>query len=172
MVRSKKIIPNNTAKSVTGREKIPDVHKLACCKNMQDLQNLTITQVQWKSNSTIGFTLNDGQNCKVGRRDFSRSHTFDPAKKITRVETLIHKDEDVIIQIYFYHHQQKLVQVGWENDGYVKRDGGRIEVFEIADDEQFIGCELDHDKNYFRGVTWLTIKRSVWLTIAKTTSAV
>ena len=32
---------------------------------------------------------------------------------------------------------------------------GRREVFEIADDEQLIGCELDHDKDLFVGVTWI-----------------
>ena len=46
-----------------------------------------------------------------------------------------------------------------QSDAYVKKWGGRREVFEIADDEQLIGCELDYDdiKNFI-GVIWLKMK--------------
>ena len=45
----------------------------------------------------------------------------------------------------------------------VKDYGGRVEVFEIAEDEQLIGCELheytDSDGDIdFAGVTWIKIK--------------
>ena len=71
------------------------------------------------------------------------SHIFDPAKKITRVEVIIFRDEKDIIRINFYHHAERLVAVGGKNDEYVERHGGRVEVFKIADDEQLIGCKLD-----------------------------
>ena len=49
-----------------------------------------------------------------------------------------------------------------EDDEWVKKWGGRIEVFNIAEDEQLIGCKLDERKLgnylYFSGVTWLKIK--------------
>ncbi len=32
--------------------------------------------------------------------------------------------------------------MGWDDD-FVKKSGGRVEVFDIAEDEQLIGCELD-----------------------------
>ena len=41
---------------------------------------------------------------------------------------------------------------------------GRVVAFEIAADEQLIGCELDHgtdsdgNGDYFKGVTWLKWK--------------
>jgi hypothetical protein len=49
------------------------------------------------------------------------------------------------------------------SDGMVKEYGGRVEVFEIAEDEQLIGCELhemtyDNGNSDFVGVTWIKIK--------------
>ncbi len=57
----------------------------------------------------------------------------------------------------FYSGQETLVKVG-ADDEYVKNYGGRMETFEIAGDEQLIGCELDFCKDYFYGVTWLKWK--------------
>jgi hypothetical protein len=59
----------------------------------------------------------------------------------------MHKNEHNINQINFFHHQERLVAVG-ENDDYVKKYCKRREVFDIADDEQLIGCELDQFKEY------------------------
>jgi hypothetical protein len=36
--------------------------------------------------------------------------------------------------------------------------GGRKDTFCIADDEQLIGCELDHCQKFLRGVTWIKMK--------------
>ncbi len=64
----------------------------------------------------------------------------------------------------FYSGQETLLQVGDDDDGYVKIYGGRVEIFEIAADEQLIGAELycgDFDNNgfdNFRGLTWLKCK--------------
>ncbi len=57
----------------------------------------------------------------------------------------------------FYSGQEILVQVG-EDDSWVKREGGRVEKFEIARDEQLIGCELTFCKDFFCGVTWFMMK--------------
>jgi hypothetical protein len=46
------------------------------------------------------------------------------------------------------------------NDSFVKENGGRVEIFEIAADEQLIGCELESSPDYFCGVTWLKWKIS------------
>ncbi len=91
-----------------------------------------------------------------------QSHTFDPNKKITKVEVIIHKDEDYIIRINFYSGTETLVQVGY-NDADVKEEGGRMETFEIAADEQLIGAELYHGldedgDDIFLGLTWLKCK--------------
>ncbi len=48
----------------------------------------------------------------------------------------------MIAQVNFYHKKERLVRVG-ENDAYVKSSGGRKKVFDIADDEQLIGCQLE-----------------------------
>jgi hypothetical protein len=47
--------------------------------------------------------------------------------------------------------------LGWD-DNFVKIGGERREAFNIADDEQLIGCELEYDSLFFRGVTWLKWK--------------
>jgi hypothetical protein len=59
--------------------------------------------------------------------------------------------------INFYSGQETLVKVGW-SDGDVKKFGGRVESFEIAHDEQLIGCELTYCAEHFHGVTWLKMK--------------
>ena len=74
--------------------------------------------------------------------------------------------EAYIMQINFYSGQEKLVQVEEDDDWYVKKYVGRIESFEIADDERLIGAELDYEKDYsgnncFVGVTWIKMKVSV-----------
>jgi hypothetical protein len=63
-----------------------------------------------------------------------------------------------IYQINFYHHTERLVAVG-KHDDYVKKNGKRKEVFDIAEDEQIIGCELDESKfGNFCGMTWIKMK--------------
>jgi hypothetical protein len=50
--------------------------------------------------------------------------------------------------------------VGFDDD-YIKNWVGRVEVFEIAEDEQLIGCEIHEwidDNGSFAGVTWIKIK--------------
>ena len=46
--------------------------------------------------------------------------------------------------MYFYSGEERLTHVGYPEGEYVKLWGGRVETFEIAADEQLIGCELDH----------------------------
>jgi hypothetical protein len=91
------------------------------------------------------ITLSDGQSCQAGSKyDCNRCHCFDPAKKITKIETIIFKNEWYVCQINFFHDQERLLGVG-ASDCSLKSHyggGGRREVFGIADDEQLIGCEL------------------------------
>ena len=118
-------------------------------KHGHELRNLTIKRVQWNDIASLGFTLTDGQTCKAGSDEFCDSHIFEPSKKITRVECIITEYEREIVQINFYHDGERLVMVG-KNDDEVKEHGGdgRKEVFEIAEDEQLIGCELDEASFY------------------------
>jgi hypothetical protein len=49
------------------------------------------------------------------------------------------------------------------DDMWANRWGGRREVFNVADDEHLIGCELDeHEydsgKYNWRGITWIKMK--------------
>ena len=86
-----------------GTLSIPNMTKIGD-KSWEELKNLTITQVEWDKEARLGFTLNDGQKIKIGTKDFDESHTFDPTKKITRIECIIIA-ELIILQINFYHHQ-------------------------------------------------------------------
>jgi len=40
---------------------------------------------------------------------------------------------------------------------YDKDYGRRIEIFEIGQFKQFIGCELTYGRGIFRGVAWICI---------------
>ena len=58
----------------------------------------------------------------------------------------------------FYSEQETLVKVG-ENDYWVKVYGGRVESFEIASEEQLIGCKVSLEKKgFFIGVTWIKMQ--------------
>ena len=47
--------------------------------------------------------------------------------------------------------------MGDEDD--LEDEGRRKEVFNIAEDEQLIGCELDQNEwHCFQGVTWIKMK--------------
>ena len=132
--------------------------------SLQELGNLAITQVQWNSIETLGFTLNDGKTCRAGKtKNFNYTHNFKQSKKITKIITTIGENEGYIIQINFFSGEERLCSVGMGDD-YAKRNGGRVVTFEIAADEQLIGCELDHGTYYegegdsIEGVTWLKWK--------------
>ena len=56
---------------------------------------------------------------KAGKKNFTNKHIFDPAKKITKIETIIVHTEWDIMQINFYHHEERLVAVGLD-DVWVK----------------------------------------------------
>ncbi len=116
--------------------------------------------------ATLEITLSNGESCTAGSYyEVNNWHKFEPKKKITKVECIISKNELDIMRINFYSGQETLVQVGM-NDEYVKKYCGRVEIFEIAADEQLIGAELYHGdwnnngNDYFRGVTWLKCKIS------------
>ena len=61
------------------------------------------------------------------------------------------------MQINFYSGKERLVKVGYEDD-FVQENFGRKETFDIADDDQLIGCELDYNSNFFCGVKWIKMK--------------
>ncbi len=69
-----------------------------------------------------------------------------------------------MMRMNFYSGQETLIQVGASDDDEVKKCAGRVEIFEIAADEQLIGAELYHGKynglnsDFFCGVTWLKCK--------------
>ena len=140
---------------------VPDMPTLEN-KNVSELRNLTVTQIKWSKPDALSLTLSDDQSCEARRRfgGFTDSHTFDPAKKITKIEVIIHKYDSDILSIDFYHYHQALVSVKYSDDWYIEDYRGRVEVFNIADDEQLIGCKLDKisSNNSFKGVTWIKIQ--------------
>ena len=89
---------------------------------------------------------------------------FDQFKKITKILTIVADDETCILQIKFFSGEELLCTVGGSDDDVKKWNAGRrVVTFEIAADEQLIGCELDHGtmhgyQDFFLGVTWLKWK--------------
>ena len=116
-------------------------------KSIKEMRKMTFKKIDWLGMNYLKFTLNDGQFCKAGNeKDFDRkfmvSHTFDPSKKITKIEVIIDRDEYIMCQIHFYHKEEIIVVVGDDDHEWVKSRGVKKEVFEIADDEQLMGCRL------------------------------
>ena len=112
----------------------------------------------------LGFSLNDGQSYSAGlTMTIYDRHFFDPTKKITKIECNIGWSSIGILRINFFHHQEKLVQVGSPNDDRVKELTEKTEIFEIGEDERLIGCKLDEGivdgKNRLLGVTWIKMKK-------------
>jgi hypothetical protein len=77
---------------------------------------------------------------------------------------VVNKHETAIIRVNFYSGDEILVKVGRDKDSRIKLEAGRKRSFEIANDEQLIGCELYHGNwngygsDIFLGVTWLKCK--------------
>lgn len=133
----------NSVTKITGANCLPNMLTLDK-KNAEELRNLRIVQVQWYFSYTLDFTLNDGQTLKTGTtRDFYNGHTFDRNKKITKVEVVISNDKRGVLQINFYSGEELLVKLGWPGEWY-KANGGRVEICEITEEEQLIGCQLEH----------------------------
>ena len=159
---SNQIIAKNAITWVTSKLNFPDMKSFEN-KNWQELRNLTIIKVEWNDCYSLGFTLYDGQSCIAGTKVFTKSHIFDPYKKITNVVVIMENNESNIMRINFNSDEEILTKVG-ADDGYVERYGGRVEKFEIAADEQLIGCKLDAGDSYllgencFAGVTWVKMK--------------
>ena len=67
------------------------------------------------------------------------------------------------MQMNFYHYAERLVCVGgWSDEEMERIRDERVEIFEIGEDEQLIGCKL-HSENvwgedFFLEVTWLKMK--------------
>jgi hypothetical protein len=140
---SKTIITKYLVKDVNGAVRVPEVQELAnlTVKELINLTNLTIKKVEWNYMDTLSLTLSNGESCNSGVWKVDKSHTFDPNKKITKVECIIQRDEWNILRINFYSEQETLCKVGYGDD-WVKSYGRRVEIFEIAADEQLIGAEL------------------------------
>jgi hypothetical protein len=60
---------------------------------------------------TLAFTFSDAQRCEAGQWPLTLFYVFDPARKITRIECVMDWDENVILQIHFYHNAERLVVV-------------------------------------------------------------
>ena len=66
--------------------------------------------------NTFGITITGDESVKSGSTcAFDTSHTFDPAKKITKIVTTFHKYEN-IMQIKFYSNKELLCTVGMDDD--------------------------------------------------------
>ncbi len=86
---SKTIIGLYNIQDVVGAMRVPEVQELAnfTVKELINLTNLTIKKVEWYKCITLSFTLSNGEYCTAGSSDkVDRNHTFDPNKKITKVE--------------------------------------------------------------------------------------
>ena len=155
-IKKSQIIIGQKVKYFPRRNKIVSNLNQLAKKSFEELTNLKLKEVQWNENNLIRLELSDGQFIKAGNgRKLTSAYTFDITKKITRVEVILENIEWKIIRINFLSAQDTLVKVGFD-DGFVDRHGGRVELFEIADDEHLIGCEVLDE--YFFALTWIKMK--------------
>ena len=79
---------------VTATMVVPNMVKLVN-KSFAALKNLRLSKVYWYRSYTLGITLTDGQSLKAGTEyPANTSHTFAPAKKITRREGEAEEEEE------------------------------------------------------------------------------
>ncbi len=113
---------------MTGTVTVPDVTKLER-KSLKELRNLFLAKCKWEETFSIGFTLSNGNSCLAGTSyEVINRYTFDPKKKITRIEATIRPDEWQIHQINFYSGEELLVTVG-ASEGKTRLASGRVEIF-------------------------------------------
>ena len=110
VIESQHIIPKMEVDNIKGTV---DFSKISD-KSLYEINNLTITKVEWQDCLLkLGFTRSDGESCKVGTcDDLTKSHSFDPTKKITCVDVTISMTEAGIKLIKFWHNNEILVQLG------------------------------------------------------------
>jgi hypothetical protein len=101
----------------------------------------------------MGFTLNDGSSCKVGTNNFNNSWELPETLKLTKIEVVLSSPNPHIGQIVFHDKSGIVKKLG--SDQYAN---GTKEVFELAENERWIGCELEHSTAYLMGITLLKWK--------------
>ena len=107
----------------------------------------------------FGMTLTDGTKTIGGKEGWANS-TADMPENLTKVEVCFRKNESEFHHIIFYG--STTVYMGWtkEDDERWTTDchAGRVETVVLAPGEQLLGCEMYHDDEYTRGVTFLIWK--------------
>jgi hypothetical protein len=158
IIKSRHIIARKQTESVFRTSTVPNLTTLPF-KNLEELRKLAIAKVKWSGIllTELGLVLSDGQSFNAGIKDMNESKTFEISKKITKVECLLDTDERVFLGIFFYHGKERLISLRFgffPGTGYSEKR----EVFDIAENEQLIGCELNHRLTNFFGVTWIKMK--------------
>ena len=127
---------------VTGKVVFPDIDRVRGMTSEQ-ISNLKFTSVAWYQDmvATIGLFTSDGQEYRAGTAyEYNCADSFRD-QKIVKVEVYLYEDR-AIGQINFYMKDGNLVQLGSNSCATGARD-----IFEISENEQLIGCELETCKN-------------------------
>ena len=89
IIKSERIIGREDGNLLERTLSIPEMATLSD-KSLIDLRNLTISKVEWQGFiGSLSLTLTDGQSGTGGEEDLREWYTFDPTKKITKIETII-----------------------------------------------------------------------------------
>ena len=127
-------------------------------KCLHELVSLRLMKIQWFQNYVValGITLSDESTCKAGKNEYNNSFDISETTKICKIDVIFIAAEQYIGQIILYDKNGLLKKLGDDCQAT-----GRIETFEIEDNERFFGCELDYGNSYLLGVTF--IKWKVWV---------
>ena len=129
----------------TAKKQIPDISGLEKMAT-KDLAKLAIKKLELKTENTFGvadlkITMNNGQILQGGSGNLNK---LIPHQGVRKIEITVAKDETYISSIAFTYKDDS-VRVG--DDQTLQTQNGRVENFEIDEDEQLIGAEIDTNGN-------------------------
>lgn len=97
----------------------------------------------------LGIVLSDGQTVQGGSEEAKKRRKL--PGNIKKIEVIFQQSEAFIFQIRFYCKDNAKFKIGG-NDYW---NAGRMETFELANDEVLLGAEFDHTEKHTVGVTWI-----------------
>jgi hypothetical protein len=153
--RSKKYFCTEPGKQIIGKKSLPDEST-----PVEQLADLQITKIHTynpapdgSSIISLGFTWNDGKMEKWDENAVNSVYDLPAGKKIVKIDVTYAKNENYVDNLLFHL-----------SDGTTKSLGrtynaGRVETFQLAENEHLIGAEVEHCFNCIMALTFLTVKK-------------
>ena len=126
---------------------------------MTDTQkaNIRVTQIMThqtdkKPICSLQIKLNNGEEGGFDFRGVDSTYSLPVGSKLTKIEHIFTDEEYFINNLLMWFDDGTHKQLGWDDFK------GRVETFNLANNEHLIGIEIYHDKRFVLGLKWLTIR--------------